>query len=137
MTTPQTPGGDGSPPPTPEFLASVAGTTAELLLRLGDASAAEARLEPATAITRAHADALGLAQSLLYPDARSVHNPAVGILVGLLLLRAHAVVNSPGRLAECAALLDEASSLCGSPPRRRTRGRTRRSRCSGDTHSRG
>ena len=114
MTTPQTPGGDGSPPPTPEFLASVAGTTAELLLRLGDASAAEARLEPATAITRAHADALGLAQSLLYPDARSVHNPAVGILVGLLLLRAHAVVNSPGRLAECAALLDEASSLCGS-----------------------
>ena len=115
MTTPQTPGGDGSPPPTPEFLATVAGTTAELLLRLGDASAAEASLEPATATTRAHARALGLAEALLYPDARSVHNPAVGYLVGLLLLRADAVRrSSPGRLAECATLLDEASSLCGS-----------------------
>mmetsp|Transcript_5462 Transcript_5462/g.22407 ORF Transcript_5462/g.22407 Transcript_5462/m.22407 type:complete len:494 (+) Transcript_5462:546-2027(+) len=106
--------GDGSPPPTPEFLATVAGTNAELLLRLGDASAAEARLEPATATTRAHARALGLAEALLYPDARSVHNPAVGYLVGLLLLRADAVRRSPGRLAECATLLDEASSLCGS-----------------------
>ena len=120
MTTPREMtdrGRDGSPPPPPSFLALVAGTTAELLLRLGDEAAAEAWLEPAIATTRAHADALGLAQSLRYPDARSVHNPVAAPLVGLLLIKSETLVRrggEKGSLARARRCLDEAASLCGS-----------------------
>ena len=114
MTAPQSPEGDGSPPPTPAFLASVAGTAAELRARLGDYPAAEARLRSAADVVRSAADALGLPESLRYPDARNPHNPAVGVHVKLLRKLAEVLCRQGlSRHAEAGALLDEAASLRG------------------------